>query len=177
MSSREKKYLPNSKPCFVCGEDNPAGLKTRFYVENGLVKAPLQASPHHCGYRDTVHGGVIAALMDEAMGWAAARATGIMYVTAELAVRYLRPARQDIRLTVVAEVVKTTKRLAEAKAELVDEEGTVYARSTGKFFPLSPEASLEVDDNLIYRGDEERVFDSLRTSLQRSSSAVAERAL
>ena len=161
-STGEKRYLPNSKPCFVCGEENPAGLKTRFYVEDGIVKAPLKASPHHCGYRDTVHGGVIAALMDEAMGWAAARATGLMYVTGELSVRYLKPARQGLHLVVCAEVVRTSKRLAEAKAVLVDQEGVVYARSTGRFIPLSAEASLEVDDNLIYRGDEERVFDRLR---------------
>lgn len=161
-SESHKTYLPNSRPCFVCGEENPAGLQTRFYVEDGIVKAPLCAGPHHCGYRDVVHGGVIAAIMDEAMGWAAARATGLMFFTAELTVRYLRPAARHRTLTVCAEVVRAGKRLAEAKARLVDEEGTEYAQSRGRFIPLSVEASLDVDDNLIYRGNEERVFDRLR---------------
>ena len=44
-------FLPNSKTCFVCGEENAAGLKTRFFVENGIVKTILKPEHHHCGYR------------------------------------------------------------------------------------------------------------------------------
>ena len=33
----QRRYLPNSTGCFVCGEDNPAGLRTRFFVEDGIV--------------------------------------------------------------------------------------------------------------------------------------------
>lgn len=155
-------YLPNSKPCFVCGEDNPAGLRTRFYVEDGLVKARLRAQDHHCGYRNVVHGGVVAALLDEAMGWAAARAAKRMFFTAELMLRYLKPVPADRELIVCAEPVRATKRIAYAKAALVDEEGNEYVRGEGRFIPLSVEVTLEVDDNLIYRGGEERVFDALR---------------
>jgi len=165
-SSSRRVNLPNSKPCLVCGEDNPAGLKTRFYVEDGVVKAPLRPEPHHCGYENVVHGGIIAAILDETMGWAAARATGRMFFTGELTVRYLRPTPGDRELTASAEVVRVTSRLTEAKGVLTDEDGIEYAKSKGRFVPLSVEATLAVDDALLYHGDEERVFDKLRAECE-----------
>ncbi|MCF6286952.1 MAG: PaaI family thioesterase [Candidatus Hydrogenedentes bacterium] len=158
----KKRYLPNSKHCFVCGEDNASGLKTRFYVEEDEVKMPLTAVEHHCGYENTVHGGVVAAALDECMGWAAARAIARMCVTAELTVRYIErvPVEQD--LTVVARVIRSHRRMVSTEAEIVDQAGTVFARATGRFLPLTGEETLEVDDVLLYRGGEERVFDSLR---------------
>lgn len=156
------KWLPNSHTCFVCGEGNHAGLQTRFYVEDDKVKTLLQAEEHHCGYRNTVHGGVVAAVLDECMGWAAGRAIGLMCYTGELIVRYVRPVPADRDLVVVAEVVRSSKRLAHVKGVIIDSEGVEYAKSEGRFIPLSVEQTLEVDDNLIYRGDEEQVFDHLR---------------
>jgi uncharacterized protein (TIGR00369 family) len=158
----EKTYLPNSEHCFVCGEDNGAGLQTRFYVEDGVVKTKLTPKAHHCGYHNVVHGGVVAAVLDETMGWAAARAIERMCLTGELKVRYLKPVPGDRESVVTTDVVRSNKLLAHVKGEIVDAAGTVYARAEGKFLPLSAEATLEVDDNLIYRGGEERVFDRVR---------------
>ncbi len=169
-NTRGKSYLPNSRECFVCGEENPAGLQTRFYVENGLVKTPLTAGAHHCGYENVVHGGVSAAVLDECMGWAAARAIKRMCFTAELTVRYLRPIPSDRALTVCAEVVQAHRRLVYARGKLVDEDGEEYARSTGTFVPLSAEESLAVDDAMLYRGGEERVFDGLREKQKRQKT-------
>ena len=161
-----KTYLPTSNHCFVCGEDNQAGLQTRFYVEDGVVKAQLEPRPHHCGYPDIVHGGVVAAILDEAMGWAAARAIERMCLTAELKVRYLRPVPGDRASTIVTEVTNSARRMARVKSVIVSEDGTEFARAEGRFVPLSPERTLEVDDNLLYRGNEERVFDNLRAERQ-----------
>ena len=157
-----KVYLPNSTWCFVCGEENHAGLQTRFFVEDGHVKAKLRPQDHHCGYRNVVHGGVVAALLDECMGWAAARAIGRMCLTAELTVRYVKNVPQDRELTCVTKVEKSSRRLAYAKGEIVDDEGEVYARAEGKFMPMSAEETLRIDDMLLYRGGEIRLFDDLR---------------
>ncbi len=162
--SNSKKHLPFSESCFVCGENNTAGLQTRFYVEDDIVKAPLSAQSHHCGYDGIVHGGVAAALLDECMAWAASRAIGLMCYTAELTVRYLKHVPAERTLTACAEVDKSNKRVAYIKGYLIDELGVVYARSKGAFMPMSVDDTLNVDDNLIYQGGEERVFDGLRES-------------
>ncbi len=161
-STTEKQYLPNSKSCFVCGEDNASGLKTRFYVDGDRVKMPLTVVDHHCGYENTVHGGIVAAALDECMGWAAARAIERMCVTAELTVRYVERVPVDLDLTVSAWVNRSHRRMVTAEATIEDAGGTVFARATGRFLPLSEEETLAVDDVLIYRGGEERVFDGLR---------------
>lgn len=161
----EKVYLPNSHHCFVCGESNPAGLKTRFYIEEGLVKTRLQPQDHHCGYKDIVHGGVVAAVLDECMGWAASRALGRMCVTAELTIRYLKNVPADRPLTVATDVQKSNRMLAITHGRLEDDDGTLFARAEAKFTPLSAEETIAVDDQLLYRGGEARLFDDLRTSL------------
>ena len=158
----KKAFLPNSEGCFVCGEDNPAGLQTRFYVEDDRVKVTLSPQEHHCGYRNVVHGGVVAAVMDECMGWAAARAIGLMCYTADLTVRYLKPVPADRATTVITEVIRSNKRLAQVRGRLVEDAGVEYARAEGRFTPLSVEETLLVDDHLLYRGGEERIFDYLR---------------
>ncbi len=162
MDNNGKTPLPASRQCFVCGEDNHAGLKTRFFAEDGSIKARWLPQPHHCGYENVVHGGVTAALLDECMGWAAARATGRMCVTGELTVRYLLRVPGDRELTAAAEVVKSSRLLVRVRATLSDDDGVVYARAEGKFVPVSAEETLAVDDALVYRGDELRMFDSLR---------------
>lgn len=162
MNDNGKTYLPNSKSCFVCGEDNPAGLRTRFFVEDGVVKARLRPEVHHQGYANVVHGGVVAAVLDECMGWAASRVIHRMCYTAELSVRYVKPVPGDREMTVCGEVVKGTKRLVQVRGWIEDEAGVVHVRGEGRFVPLSVEDTLKVDDALLYRGGEERVFDVLR---------------
>ena len=156
------KDLPTSPRCFVCGEHNPAGLHARFQVEDGLVKMPLTARDGHCGYPDVVHGGVLAAALDECMGWAAARAIQRMCVTGELTVRYLKPVPPGPGYTVYAEVLRSSRRLVHACAWITGPDGERYARAEGRFLPLSEADTLRIDDGLVYRGGEERVFDSLR---------------
>lgn len=162
VGSNRKTYLPNSKPCFICGEENPAGLQARFYVDDDMVKASFTGAEHHCGFANVMHGGIVAALLDECMGWAVSRKIHRMCFTGELTVRYLKPAPADRPLTACAECVKANRRLSTARSWLVDDEGTEYARAEGRFIPLSVEDTLEVDDHLLYRGGEERVFDCLR---------------
>ena len=164
MTDNNKIYLPFSRYCFICGDENHAGLQTRFYVEDGKVKTKISPQDHHCGYKDVVHGGIVAAILDECMGWAAARPVERMCVTAELTVRYILAVPQDRELTVITEVEKANRRIVYTKGEILDDDGTQFATATGKFLPMSAEDTLEVDDVLVYEGGEERIFDALRAS-------------
>lgn len=154
----KRRYLPNSKTCFACGEENLAGLRLRFYVEGEWVRTDFDPKPHHCGYPNVVHGGVVAALLDETMGWAANRALARMTITGDLSIRFILPAPGDRRLRSSAQVIRAGKRLASVAGELTDTDGVVYARAEGRFVPLSEEQSHAIDAHLIYRGDEERLF-------------------
>jgi uncharacterized protein (TIGR00369 family) len=162
--SNDRVYLPNSRSCFVCGEENIAGLQLRFFVEGDKVKTWFQPKPHHCGYPNVLHGGVVAALLDETIAWAANRALSRMTMTAELKLRYRKPVPGDRPMLVVAEITKAGRRIAYGNGAILDEAGEEFARAEGSFIPLSAEQTLAIDDHLIYRGGEERVFDILRNS-------------
>src|SRR5512143_1353431 len=87
------KLLPHTRSCFVCGESNPAGLNLRFKTDGRLVQTHFVPRAEHVGFRQTVHGGLIATLLDEIMVWACAVGTKRFAFSAELNVRFIRPAR------------------------------------------------------------------------------------
>ena len=55
--------------CFVCGRENPVGLYMTFY-DNGdnEVYSDYTVADHYQGYPGVVHGGIVAAMLDEAVG-------------------------------------------------------------------------------------------------------------
>jgi uncharacterized protein (TIGR00369 family) len=133
------KKQPTSRMCFVCGESNPAGVHVRFYEQDdGSVLARFTPGQQHQSYPGRVHGGVITAVMDECIG----RAIMIKYgeaiwgVTAELNIRFRKPAPLDVELTVVGRITKETSRLFEGTGELCLPDGAVAAEATGKYVKL-----------------------------------------
>jgi hypothetical protein len=113
------KLLPHTRSCFVCGEANPAGLKPRFETDGRLVQTCFVPRPEHVGFRQTVHGGLAAALLDEIMVWACAVQTKRFAFCAELNMRFLSPVRPDEPVVAGGELVSNRRdRLFEARAEL-----------------------------------------------------------
>jgi uncharacterized protein (TIGR00369 family) len=82
-----------------------------------------------------VHGGLLATLLDEIMVWACAVRTKKFAFCAEMTVRFLNPLRPGQEVFVAGELVQDKRRLFEAKAEIEDAAGVVYAVATGKYVP------------------------------------------
>ncbi len=60
---------PNSRHCFICGMENPVGVHLHMYeVEPGVIEANYIAPDHFQGYPGVLHGGIVAALIDEVSG-------------------------------------------------------------------------------------------------------------
>lgn len=54
--------------CFVCGAANPSGFHLRFALApDGSVSAHVPCPQQFQSYDGTLHGGVVAALLDAAM--------------------------------------------------------------------------------------------------------------
>jgi acyl-coenzyme A thioesterase PaaI-like protein len=136
------RALPHTGSCFVCGESNPGGLKLRFETDGRVVQSRFRPLPAHVGFKQTVHGGIIAAVLDEIMVWACAVGTRRFGYCAELNVRFLSPLRPGEEVLVTGELVSNRKnKILEARAELRDNAGAVLASATGKYLPLK-EAQL-----------------------------------
>ena len=53
--------------CFVCGQRNPYGLQLVFRLENNSIVAEFQPREEHQGFPGVIHGGIVAAVLDEAL--------------------------------------------------------------------------------------------------------------
>ncbi len=86
--------------CFGCGPDNPIGLHLPWDAVDGeAYSAPLRFDERHQGAPGIVHGGIVSAALDEAMG-ILAQHVAFPSVTARFLVRYRKPvpAGEELRL-------------------------------------------------------------------------------
>jgi acyl-coenzyme A thioesterase PaaI-like protein len=145
MTKPVPEYLPHSSGCFLCGDENPFGARTRFFVQGDTVRAKLSLPQHHNGYKSIAHGGILAGLLDETMGWAATvfSQRHLFYVTGELTVKYICPVPVQTEIEIVGQLIKDGGRIAYCQGELLHQ-GKACLRAKGKFLPLSPEATNEV---------------------------------
>ncbi len=117
--------------CLVCGTANPIGLQVHFDVEGGHAHAELVLSELFQGWQEVAHGGVVSALLDEAMFYALAE-EGWRGMTAEMTVRFLKPVPLGTTLLLTAERVKLHRRLGRATARLCSGDD-VLAEASGTF--------------------------------------------
>ena len=102
-------------------------------VESGRAVVALEADRRHANPMGTVHGGIVATLLDSALGCAVQTTLdeGVGYTTASLEVKYLRPVALDAgELRAEATVVHAGRRQATAEARLTDRAGRVLATAT-----------------------------------------------
>ena len=125
---------PSSRSCFLCGRDNPVGLQMVWenHPEDGEIRSTVTVREEFNGYPGVVHGGILAAVLDETAGRAILLEGGPdeLMVTAKLDVTYRRPTPTDTPLLVVGRVIERSEKRAETKAEIRLPDGTVSARAT-----------------------------------------------
>ena len=121
--------------CFACGGDNERGLHMVFRREGDRTVCDYIPLEYQQGYPGRMHGGVVATLIDDAMGWAIYHA-GAWGATARLSIRYRKPVPLDENLRIKAWVVGNRSRLIEARAELRDSRGTLLAEAESSFMKL-----------------------------------------
>jgi len=125
--------------CFGCGQTNKAGLRLKFLVdENQTILCRAKIPQRFQGPPGYVHGGVIATLLDEAMS-KANRQFGILAMTRQMDVEYLKPVPLDTPIRITAHHRSAAGRAHHCEAEIASEDGTVLARGRALFIAISPD--------------------------------------
>jgi acyl-coenzyme A thioesterase PaaI-like protein len=150
--------LPHTHSCFVCGESNAIGFRLRFETDGRIVQTRFCPRPEHSGFKNVMHGGLIATVLDEIMVWACAVATRKFAYCAELSIRFLSPVRPREELVAVGELVANRKgRIFEPRGVLRDRSGKILAEATGKYLPIKTDDVAAMATDLV--GDAKWVFD------------------
>jgi uncharacterized protein (TIGR00369 family) len=125
--------------CFGCGLKNPSGLRLRFFTaEDSSIVCHPRLARRFAGPPGHAHGGIIATLLDEAMS-KANRARGVVAMTRQLSVDYLRPVPLGAPLTLTARHVSAHGRRHQCEAQITDAAGHVLATGTAVFVAVDPD--------------------------------------
>ena len=127
--------------CFGCGPDNPVGLKLAFEKVDGAVRSRTAIARKYAGYRDFAHGGIVATMLDEAMGWAMLHLAGKHGVTKTLSVHYRRPVLVERAIVLSARVITNEVSNITLEARIEDERGRLLATAEGHWAVVRDERS------------------------------------
>jgi uncharacterized protein (TIGR00369 family) len=128
--------VADNRGCFICGADNPIGLKTRPSRDEAAGRAWLSVviPAEFQGWAGVAHGGIIAALLDEVCAYAV-MGVSKQIVTAELTIRYLKPVPVGREVTVAAELRERVRRAISVDAQLTCD-GETLARAEARMVVL-----------------------------------------
>src|SRR5438874_4095738 len=126
---------PNpSNRCFGCGGANEGGMKLTFeqHAESRKIIGRFVLGDRYQGGGGMAHGGIIATLLDEAMG-KVCRFREVRAVTAELSVEYLKPVNVQSEIVVEGRETEQKGRNLFMTGEIRNGVGEVLARGKGRF--------------------------------------------
>jgi acyl-coenzyme A thioesterase PaaI-like protein len=158
-----KKKQANSRSCFVCGVENRFGLQLKFYeTEPGHVVAETIVPEHFQGYPGVVHGGIVAAMLDEVSGRAMIRGEPPRWmVTAKLEVRYRKPVPVGKRLLLEGHAKEDNGRVATVTGAIYNEDHVLLAEADAVLSNIPQHllatAALGPEDWKVFPDEEETV--------------------
>ena len=138
---------PNSKHCFVCGRENPYGLKLEFYeTAPGEVFVEYIVPEQFQGYPGVVHGGVVAAILDEVIGRVHMGGDPPRFMfTARLDVRYRKNVPIGEPLRIVGHAGKSRERTAIATGQIFGPDGDLLAEAEAMLVNVPDGIADQVD--------------------------------
>ena len=130
--------LPKNE-CFACGADNAAGMRLKFtlnkqrrvFVCRFRLDRRYTGPPGHC------HGGVIATILDEAMG-KVNKLRQVIALTSQMTVDYLQPVPLHQPLRVESRELSVRGRRHVNTGEILNRKGEVLARGRAVFIAIDP---------------------------------------
>ncbi len=119
--------------CFGCGQDNDHGFRLKFTWDGHAARSEFTPDERFQGWPGLVHGGIMACLLDEVMGYAALYEVG-RCVTARMQIELKKPASIGERLLLASWVSRKSRKLVNTEATVSLEDGTIVAEATGTHF-------------------------------------------
>ena len=142
---KEFRDYPN---CFVCGKDNPIGLKIEFEMKEGKATGEYTSVRHFEGYKDVLHGGIISALLDEVMAYAVF-SQGLVAVTTHMEVKFRKAAKIGEKLLLEGSIVNDRGKLILVEGRVSNQKREIIATGKAKFFKAEGELKEQLLQGLV----------------------------
>jgi uncharacterized protein (TIGR00369 family) len=138
---------PNSNHCFVCGRQNPYGLHLVFHeITPGEVTVEYTVPEQFQGYPGVVHGGVVAAMLDEVIGRVHMGGFPPRFMfTARLDIRYRKNVPVGKPLRIIGRAINSRERTATAAGQIFGPEGDLLAEAEGMLVNVPEDLVDNVD--------------------------------
>jgi uncharacterized protein (TIGR00369 family) len=121
--------------CFGCSPNNDKGLQLKFELDGEEVVARWNPQRWAEGYRNVLHGGIQAALLDEVCSWVVQSLCKTVGVTTSMEISYRKAVViSDGDITLKARLIDQNSRMAFVDGKLYSNDGTVCATAKCKFF-------------------------------------------
>ena len=129
--------------CFGCSPENEAGVKMEFYEDGEDIVSIWHPKPQYQGWKDTLHGGIQAVLLDEICAWAIALKLQTAGVTSKMELRYLKPVHTTDEYLVIRGTIAERKRnIVTVDACIYDQAGEPCTKASCTYFTFSKEKAL-----------------------------------
>src|SRR6202140_5457410 len=125
--------------CFACGDNNPESMHLKFTYDEERERfvCRFRLGKRYTGPPAHAHGGIIATILDEAMG-KVNKLHNLVALTSKMVITYLKPVPLFKPLVVEGWEVRVNGRKHYRAAEIRNREGEVLASSTSKFIEVDP---------------------------------------
>ncbi len=131
--------FPYEYRCFGCSPLNNIGLALSFYEIDDVLYAEWEPNKLYEGYKDVLHGGIQATILDEISAWLVNTQCNTAGVTQALSIEYYHPVKLSGIIKAKAVLIERTEKQAKIAASLMNSEGKVCSEAIVTYF-LYPEA-------------------------------------
>ncbi len=126
--------------CFGCAPNNPVGLKMEFELRNNAIHSNWTPSSDFQGFYQILHGGIVAAAIDEIASWAMQVLCKTSGFTSEIQIKYLKPVYiEKSPLKLEARVESIQEKHAIIQVQLWDNEHTLCSTAKVDYYLFSEE--------------------------------------
>ena len=141
------RELPNrdGHKCFGCSPSNAYGLQMKFFTDEKSLFSWVTVPGHLCGWDNLVHGGVLAAILDETMGWTTIHFVKKFALTHAMTLKFHKPVYIGEEIRAEGRVLEVRgEREASVESYIYKGENMLCAKSTGTFRLFTTEAIVRL---------------------------------
>lgn len=130
--------------CFGCSPDNPIGVHMEFYEDGDDIVSFWRPKTHYQGWVDTMHGGILATLVDETAGWVMFRKLQTSGVTTKLDVKYRKPVKTtEPQITIRGHIAEQRRNLVTVDVVIENSKGDVCIEGRATYFAFDKAKARE----------------------------------